>query len=273
MKRYFKEISEAKYYIENNINIKPTVGLILGSGLGMLADELENAVVIDYRNIPNFPISTVEGHEGQLVVGKLMDKQVIALKGRLHYYEGYTMNEITFPLRVMISLGAEQIIVTNAAGGINKNFIPGDLMIIKDHIDFGFDNSLIGFDGNNSGSNFSNITDAYSRDLITLAKKIAGENNINIKEGTYAFLTGPTYETPAEIRMLDILGADAVGMSTVPEIMSAIHGGAKTLGISCITNMASGISDTPLNHNGVIATAQKSKNRFITYIKEIIRNI
>lgn len=273
MERYFKKISEAKSYIEDIINIKPTIGLILGSGLGVLADEIENPVIIDYKHIPNFPVSTVEGHAGQLAVGELAGKQVMALKGRLHYYEGYTMNEITFPVRVMSSLGIEQIIVTNVSGGINKGFVPGDLMIIKDHINFGFNNPLIGPNNNDLGERFPDMSNAYDKDLIALAKKVANQHNINVKEGVYAFLTGPVYETPSEINMISILGADAVGMSTVPEVTTAVHGGIKVLGISCITNMGAGITDEFLSHDEVIKTAQSVKEKFVTYIKEVVRSI
>ncbi len=273
MRQYLKKILDTKYYLEDNINVKPTIGLILGSGLGILADEITNPIVINYKDIPNFPVSTVEGHAGQLVVGELMGKHVTALKGRFHYYEGYTMDEVTFPIMVMTSLGVKQIIVTNATGGINKNFTPGDLMIIKDHINLGFGNPLIGLNDDNLGVRLLGTTSIYSKNLIILAKKIAKENNMNIKEGVYAFTTGPNYETPAEIKMMSILGADAVGMSTVPEAIAAIHGGAEVLGISCITNMAAGISDRPLSHNEVIAMAQKVKKRFVTYIKGIIKDI
>ena len=295
MEVYSKKILETKHYLQSNIRVNPTIGLILGSGLGILADEIEDAIVIDYKDIPNFPVSTVEGHAGQLVIGRLMGKKVIALKGRLHYYEGYTMDEITFPIRVMTALGVRQIIITNAAGGINRNFIPGDFMIIRDHINFGFDNPLIGLDSSsrgtkfqfslcvdtspgrpdssNPGTRFIDMSGAYSEDLIILAKRAAEENNIDVHEGVYVFLTGPTYETPAEIKMMGILGADAVGMSVVPEAIAAIHGGAKILGISCITNMACGISDKPLNHDEVIKTAQGIREKFLIYIKGIIKDI
>lgn len=273
MKGYFKKVLEAKYYLESNIKVKPEIGLILGSGLGILADEIEDPVVLDYEHIPNFPISTVEGHAGQLIVGKFMGKQVMALKGRLHYYEGYTMSEVTFPVRVMTALGVGQIIVTSAVGGINKNFVPGDLMIIRDHINFGFNNPLIGADCSSLGVRFPDMSGAYSESLIILAEKAAKENNIDVKKGVYAFLTGPAYETPAEIKMIGILGADAVGMSTVPEVMAAIHGGAGVLGISCITNMAAGISDKPLNHDEVIEVAKSVEKKFSAYIKGIIKNI
>ena len=274
MKQYFEKILETGSYLENIIDKTPTIGLILGSGLGTLADKVKNPTIIDYKRIPNFPMSTVEGHTGQLVVGELMQKQVIVLKGRFHYYEGYTMNEIIFPMNVIVSLGIKQIIVTNAAGGINKSFIPGDLMIIKDHINFGFSNPLIGVNDNNLNVKPSDISNTfYNEELIALAKKISEENNMNIKEGIYAFVTGPNYETPAEIKMMNVLGIDAVGMSTVPEVITAVHGGAKVLGISCITNMAAGILNKPLYHSDVITTAQKVKEKFITYIEKIVKNI
>lgn len=273
MNEYSKKVLEAKTYLESKINIKPTIGLILGSGLGILADEIKNPNIISYKDIPNFPISTVEGHAGELVIGELMGKQVIALKGRFHYYEGYSMDKVTFPVRVMIALGVNQLIVTNAAGGVNKNFTPGDLMIIEDHINFGFNNPLIGPNDSDLGVRFPDMSSAYNKESIDLAKKVARENNIDIKTGVYAFLTGPTYETPAEVRMMGILGADAVGMSTVPEVIAAVHGGASVLGVSCITNMASGILDQPLSHDEVIETTQKVKKTFITYIEGIIKDI
>ncbi|HZK57465.1 MAG TPA: purine-nucleoside phosphorylase [Clostridia bacterium] len=273
MRGYFKRISEAKYYLKNNLDTKPTIGLILGSGLGELADEIEDPIIVGYKHIPNFPMSTVEGHAGQLVVGELKGKRVMALKGRPHYYEGYTMKEITFPVRVMASLGIEQIIITNAAGGINKNFVPGDLMIVRDHINFGFNNPLIGFNNDKLKTGFSDISNVYSESLIILAEKIAKENNIDISGGVYAFFTGPAYETPAEIRMIKLLGADAVGMSMVPEVMAAAHEGVEVLGISCITNLAAGISDKPLSHDEVIRTAQNVRDKLSVYVKEIVKNI
>ncbi|ABW19134.1 purine-nucleoside phosphorylase [Alkaliphilus oremlandii] len=273
MKTYSEKILEAKLYLENKIKVKPEIGLILGSGLGILADEIKNPLIIPYDNIPNFPISTVEGHAGELVIGELMGKQVIALKGRFHYYEGYTMDKVTFPVRVMKAIGVENIIVTNAAGGVNKEFTPGDLMIIEDHINFGFDNPLIGPNEKEMGVRFPDMSSAYNKELIQIARVVAKDKNIHVKSGVYAFLTGPTYETPAEVRMMDFLGADAVGMSTVPEVIAAVHGGMKVLGISCITNMAAGILDQPLNHEEVIETTQRVKNTFVDYIEGIIESI
>lgn len=270
---YLKNIKEAADYIKNQINISPKIGLILGSGLGILANEIENPIKIPYEDIPNFPVSTVEGHEGQLVIGNLQGKKVIALQGRFHYYEGYSMNEVTFPVRVMKELGIGSVIVTNAAGGSNENFQPGDLMIITDHINFGFDNPLMGKNFEELGPRFPDMSHAYDERLINIAKKVANNYNIKVQEGVYMFLTGPTYETPAEVKMAQILGADAVGMSTVPEVVTAVHGGLKVLGISCITNMASGILDQPLDHSEVIETTQRVKNKFMLLIKKLIEEI
>ncbi|MBS4536229.1 purine-nucleoside phosphorylase [Clostridium sp. D2Q-14] len=270
---YLENIKEAANYIREKTRIRPKTGLILGSGLGILADEIENSIKIQYKDIPHFPQSTVVGHKGQLVIGNIQGKEVIALQGRFHYYEGYSMKEVTFPVRVMNELGIDNIIITNAAGGANKNFEPGDLMIIEDHINFAFDNPLIGKNSNELGPRFPDMSHAYDEELINIAEQIATKNNIEIQKGVYMFLTGPTYETPAEVKMAQILGADSVGMSTVPEVVVAIHGGLKVLGISCITNMASGILDKPLDHNEVIETTQKVKNKFMLLIKEIIKEV
>ncbi|KXZ39662.1 purine-nucleoside phosphorylase [Alkalithermobacter thermoalcaliphilus JW-YL-7 = DSM 7308] len=268
-----ENIMKAAQFIESKIDVKPEIGLILGSGLGVLADEIEDAKVIKYEEIPNFPVSTVEGHKGQLVIGKLEGKNVIAMQGRFHYYEGYTMQEATFPVRVMKSLGVETIIVTNAAGGVNKSFTPGDLMIITDHINFSGNNPLIGPNDNRLGVRFPDMSKAYTPELIQLSKQAASELNIDVKEGVYAFMTGPSYETPAEIRMLDKIGADAVGMSTVPEVIVARHSDMNVIGISCITNMAAGILDQPLNHEEVIETTQMAKEKFIKLVKKIVNKI
>ena len=273
MENLFDKIVESTEYIKSKINETPQIGLILGSGLGVLGDEIENPVKISYDEIPNFPVSTVEGHKGQLVIGKLEGKTVIAMQGRFHYYEGYTMKDITFPVRVMKELGIETIFVTNAAGGSNKDFKPGDLMIITDHINLGGYNPLIGKNDDRLGVRFPDMSTAYNREYIDIAKKCAKELDINIKEGVYAFFTGPVYETPAEVRMASILGADAVGMSTVPEVIVASHSNLKVIGISCITNMAAGILDQPLNHEEVIETTQKVKSEFLNLVKSIVSEI
>ncbi|WDV47921.1 purine-nucleoside phosphorylase [Clostridiaceae bacterium M8S5] len=261
-------------YIQKQIgDFKPEVGLILGSGLGILADEIKNKIEIGYDDIPEFPKSTVHGHKGQLVLGELEGKKVIAMQGRFHYYEGYKMTDVTMPVRVMKLLGVDKLMITNAAGGVNKEFKPGDLMLITDHINFGFDNPLMGKNMEEFGPRFPDMSHAYNPELIAIARKSAKNISLDLQEGVYMFFTGPTYETPAEIRMARILGADAVGMSTVPEVIAAVHSDMKVIGISCITNMAAGILDQPLNHEEVIETTQRVKSRFIAFAKEILKNI
>ncbi len=259
-------------YIQSKLKVTPEIGLILGSGLGILADEIEDAVAIPYSEIPNFPVSTVHGHAGQLVIGQLSGKTVIAMQGRFHHYEGYTMDKVTFPVRVMKLLGVEKLIVTNAAGGVNKDFTPGDLMLITDHINM-MGNPLIGANDERFGPRFPDMSTAYDKDFQQMARTVAADLNIAIQEGVYLGLTGPTYETPAEIRMIRTLGGDAVGMSTVPEVIVANHSSMRVLGISCITNMAAGILDQPLNHEEVIETTERVKNTFLQYVKELVKNL
>lgn len=270
---YIDMINESINYIESNNIKKPRIGIILGSGLGDLVDFIEDSICIDYQDIPNFPISTVEGHVGRLVFGKLEGVDIVAMQGRFHYYEGYPIHEVVFPIRVIIGLGIENLIVTNAAGGVNKSFKPGDLMIIKDHINYTGVNPLIGKNLDNKGPRFVDMTYAYNRELIDIAKQAGKILDLDIKEGVYMWFTGPTYETPAEIMFASIVGADAVGMSTVPEVIVAVHEGIKVLGISCITNMASGILDKTLNHDEVIETSLRVKDKFQRFVKEIIKNI
>lgn len=265
-----KEVAAAAQFLQSNYPDIPRVGLILGSGLGGLADEIADPVKIAYKDIPNFPVSTVEGHAGKLVFGKLVGTEVVAMQGRFHYYEGYGMQQVTFPVRVMKSLGVETLMVTNAAGGINQHFSPGDLMIIADHINLMGTNPLIGPNDPDFGVRFPDMSEAYSHQLRMMAKQTASELKMEVKEGVYAALTGPTYETPAEIRMLRVLGADAVGMSTVPEVIVARHSGLKVLGISCITNMAAGILDTPLSHAEVIETTERVKADFLRYVTALV---
>lgn len=263
-------IQEAKAAIEAKISVKPQIGLILGSGLGVLADEIENAVAISYSEIPHFTKSTVAGHKGQLVIGNLEGKTVVAMQGRFHYYEGHGLDAVVFPVRVMKALGVETILVTNAAGGINTSYTPGDLMLIADHINLTSQNPLIGPNDETVGVRFPDMSEAYSKRLRELAKGIANEQGISLQEGVYCGLTGPTYETPAEIRMLRILGGDAVGMSTVPEVIVARHIGLEVLGISCISNMAAGILEQPLNHEEVIETTERVKHDFLKLVHGIL---
>ncbi|MDD3151129.1 MAG: purine-nucleoside phosphorylase [Candidatus Gastranaerophilales bacterium] len=225
-------------------NFQPEIGLILGSGLGDIANEIKGTIV-PYSKIPEFETSTVEGHAGQLVLGEFCNKKVIAMQGRYHFYEGHSLQTVTYPVKIMKKLGVKTLIVTNAAGGVNKDFYPGDLMIITDHINLLGSNPLIGENDKSLGERFPDMSNAYDKNLISLAEKIAKKLKIKTQKGVYAGLTGPSYETPAEIRMLRILGADAVGMSTVPEVIVANHMKMNVLGISCITNMAAGILDQP----------------------------
>lgn len=251
---------------------QPEIGIILGSGLGEIADEI-NGIQIPYSEIPGFKSSGVQGHAGKLVIGKLGSKTVIAMQGRLHYYEGNTLQEVVYPIRVMKLLGIEKLIVTNAAGGVNTSFLPGDLMIIADHINLMGSSPLIGKNNDELGARFVDMSYAYDKTLMNLAENTAKELNIKIQKGVYAAVTGPAYETPAEVRMIRTLGADAVGMSTVPEVIAANHAGVKVLGISCITNMAAGILDQPLNHAEVIETANKVKKDFKNLIKTVVEKI
>ncbi|MCL6570482.1 MAG: purine-nucleoside phosphorylase [Bacillus sp. (in: Bacteria)] len=269
----FEQIKNAAGFLKEKYVKTPKIGLILGSGLGVLADEIENPVKIPYHEIPDFPISTVEGHAGQLVFGLLNGVEVAVMQGRFHFYEGYSMDKVTFPVRVMKELGVDMLIVTNAAGGVNESFVAGDLMIITDHINNMGTNPLIGPNDSQLGVRFPDMSEAYSKELSAIARDVAVRLNLNVKEGVYYGNPGPVYETPAEIRMVRYLGGDAVGMSTVPEVIVASHSGMKVLGISCISNMAAGILDQPLTHNEVIETTERVKADFLRYIKEIVITI
>ncbi|MEH7254585.1 purine-nucleoside phosphorylase [Neobacillus niacini] len=268
-----QNILEARDFIMSKTSDRPTIGIILGSGLGTLADEIANPVTIPYSEIPHFAKTEAIGHANELVIGELMGKTVVAMKGRFHYYEGFTLDEVTFPVRVMKALGVENLFITNACGAINTSFNPGDLMLITDHINLVGTNPLIGPNNNELGTRFPDVSQVYNRDLRNIAVNVAKEQNITLQQGVYAWWSGPAYETPAEIRMIRTLGADAVGMSTVPEAIVAIHGGLKVLGISCLTNMACGILDQPLSHDEVIEVAALAREKFINLIKETIGRI
>ncbi|XJZ26108.1 purine-nucleoside phosphorylase [Bacillota bacterium Lsc_1132] len=269
----FEKIHNAAQFLKGRYRGTPKIGLILGSGLGVLADEINYSVKIPYQEIPDFPVSTVEGHAGQLVFGELSGAKVVTMQGRFHFYEGYSFEQVTFPVRVMKELGVEVLIVTNAAGGVNESFSPGDLMLISDHINNMGSNPLIGPNDSRLGVRFPDMSEAYSKKLRTTAKEIAPRLNIEVKEGVYVGNTGPVYETPAEIRMLRTLGGDAVGMSTVPEVIVARHSGIEVLGISCISNMAAGILDQPLTHDEVIETTERVRENFLQYVKAIVGQI
>jgi purine-nucleoside phosphorylase len=266
-------ISEATKTIREKVAYKPDIGLVLGSGLGYLADEVSEKVSFSYKELPHFPRPTVEGHAGQLVFGTLAGKNVMIMQGRFHHYEGYSLSDITFPIRLMASLGVKILVVTNAAGGINHHFETGDLMLISDHINLLGDNPLRGPNLSEFGSRFPDMTQAYCHALRCQANKAAIEKGIHLRAGVYAGVMGPSYETPAEIRFLKTIGADAVGMSTVPEVIVAVHSGLKVMGISCITNMAAGLSHFKLEHQEVINAARNAQDRLITVIKGFIYSV
>jgi purine-nucleoside phosphorylase len=263
-------VDEAAAYISKYTGVAPEIGLILGSGLGVLADIIQDPQTISYARIPHFPVSTVEGHAGELVVGYVNHKAVLVMKGRFHAYEGYRSDTVAFPVRVMKQLGIHTIMVTNAAGGINESYRVGDLMVIADHLNMTASNPLIGPNDSEWGVRFPDMSQAYDQSLRKIAHEVAQEQGLTLQEGVYAGLTGPSYETPAEIRMLRVLGADAVGMSTVPEVLVARHAGIKVLGFSCISNMAAGILDQPLSHAEVMETTEKVKPDFLKLVLGII---
>ncbi len=263
-----EKVKESADYIKSKISVKPEIGLVLGSGLGVIAEDIESGVTVEYKDIPHFPLSTVVGHSGSLVIGMLGSKPVIVQKGRSHFYEGYTMEEVTFCVRVMRELGVKSLIVTNAAGGINPYFFPGELMLISDHINFMGTNPLIGPNDEYFGTRFPDLSAAYPLDYRELAKECASKLGIQLREGVYIALTGPSYETPAELRMFQRLGGDAVGMSTVPEVIVASHAGMKVLGISCITNIF--IPGKAADHEEVLEAAEKVKPFFKKLVKNIV---
>ncbi|MFD1780228.1 purine-nucleoside phosphorylase [Fredinandcohnia salidurans] len=267
------DIMEATKYILSKTDHRPTIGMILGSGLGTLADEIENAIIIPYNEIPHFAKSEAVGHANELVIGQLMGKTVAAMKGRFHYYEGFTLDEVTFPVRVMKALGIENLLITNACGAVNTSFSPGDLMLITDHINLVGTNPLIGPNNPELGTRFPDVSEVYNKGLRGIATAVADEKKITLQQGVYAWWSGPAYETPAEIRMIRTLGADAVGMSTVPEAIVAVHSSMKVLGISCLTNMACGILDQPLSHDEVIEVAGRVKTKFIELVKGVLERV
>jgi len=267
---------EAAEFIQSKCDVKPEIGLVLGSGLGALADEIINATVIPYGEIPHFPESTVAGHAGELVIGELEGKKVIAMKGRFHYYEGYSCQQLAFPVWVMRTLGASVLIATNAAGGINRTFSPGDLMIIVDHINFLWDNPLIGPNDEELGVRFPNMKKAYPWELVEVAQRAAAKANVDIKRGVYVATQGPNYATAAEGQLFRLLRVDAVGMSTVPEIIAATHAGMRTLGISCITDASRDPKAGPsvlTTHEEVVRMANETKPKFLRLMKTIIAEI
>lgn len=258
-------------YIHSKITTQPTIGVILGSGLGDFGSQVKNPTIIPTAEIPNYPVSTVHGHSGRLIFGtievnKKESRQLLVFQGRVHFYESNSLERVVYPIEVANALGIKTLLITNAAGGINRNFQPGDLMLIRDYINLTFENPLIG----KAIKASERIGGYFDEKLLQHAKDTASELKIPVKEGVYCWTKGPTYETAAEIRMMHKLGADAVGMSTVPEVMTAVHHGIKVLGISCITNMATGITGEKLSHDEVTETANLVKNNFTTLVSEII---
>jgi len=270
---FMDKLSETRRYIIEKINMEPQMGIILGSGLGGFVELIEDKVSIPYQEIPNFPVSTVEGHKGQLVFGKVLGKPVVAMQGRFHFYEGYPMQEVTFPVRVMQVLGVSGLIVTNAAGGINPAYRPGDLVLLRDHINMMGDNPLRGANLSNLGPRFPDLSEGYDLEWRQKALTIAREVGIYPQEGIYAAMSGPSYESPAEIRFLRTVGADLVGMSTVPEVIVANHGGMRVLGISCVTNMAAGILSQRLSHAEVMETAERIEKQFVRFVQALVKGL
>ncbi len=269
----FARAERAAKFIRSKTKLHPKIALVLGSGLGAFADELESATRIPYERIPHFPRSTAIGHAGRLVIGKVENVAVAAMQGRVHFYEGYSLKDIIFPMRVFARLGIRAAILTNAAGGINLNFTQGALVVMRDHINLQCSNPLIGPNDERFGPRFPDMTHAYSKTYRAAALEEARRLGIEVSEGVYAALPGPSYETPAEIRYLRTIGADVVGMSTVPEVIAARHMGMRVLGISCVTNMAAGILDKPLDHQEVLATGERVKDNFIALLRAILPRI
>ncbi len=260
-------------YIKSKIgDFKPEIAIVLGSGLGELADEYCE-IKLAYSEIPGFPVSTVKGHNGNLVFAKVNGKNIMMMQGRFHFYEGHSMQTVTYPIKIMKKLGVETILITNAAGGVNPYFKPSSLMIIKDHINFMGTNPLIGPNDDTLGERFPDMSEVYTKSLREIAHTCSKNLNIPVEEGIYIALTGPTYETPAEVNMVRTLGADAVGMSTVPEAIVASYLKMKVLGISCICNSAAGISTVGLSHKEVLEAAEKAKTNFKKLVLEIIKSI
>jgi purine-nucleoside phosphorylase len=270
---YYDQVQSAAGLIRSKAKTVPDTAVVLGSGLGGFASTLGAATSMTYSEIPYWPSSNVVGHEGRLVVGDAGGTPVIALSGRAHYYEGHDLRTVTFSTRVLGALGVKTVILTNAAGGINAGFAPGDLMVIDDHINLLGSSPLVGPNDERFGVRFPDLTNVYSTRLRRLADETAAAQGLSLRHGVYAACHGPSYETPAEVRYLRLIGADAVGMSTVPEAIVARHMGIDVLGISCITNFAAGVLPQPLNHDEVIETAKRVRDTFIALVKGVIAGI
>jgi purine-nucleoside phosphorylase len=266
-------IEEAAAYVRGRSPTRPALAIILGSGLGALADAVEREAALPYKEIPHFPVSTAVGHAGTLVLGMLEGKAAVVMQGRVHAYEGYEAAEVVFPVRVMQALGAHTLLVSNAAGGLNRQWAAGDLMVIADHINFMGRNPLIGANEEDLGPRFPDMSAAYDRSLSVLAERAALEEGIVLRRGVYVAVSGPNYETPAELRMLARWGADAVGMSTVPEVIAARHLGMRVLGLTAITDMATGEQVESVTHESVLAVARELEPRFVRLVRRIVREM
>lgn len=273
MRRQLAKVNESAAFLENKTELRPHIAVVLGTGLGGLADKIQADAVIPYENIPNFPVSTVTSHEGHLIFGSLGGKTVLAMQGRFHYYEGYEPKEITFPIRVMAAMGIKTLLISNAAGGLDLSFHAGDLMIISDHINLTGQNPLRGDNVEEWGPRFPDMTEPYSRDLIEITQKAAKDLDIKIHKGVYVGVPGPSMETAAETRFLRIIGADAVGMSTIPEVIVAVHTGLRVLGLSVITNVNDPDDYQPAPLEQVIATAKGAEPRLVRLVEEILRRM
>jgi purine-nucleoside phosphorylase len=272
MERLMEKLNETKDFILSKIGDEPVaVGVVLGSGLGGLGDQIENAVVIPYKEIPNFPVSTAPGHKSRLIVGNLEGRRIICMQGRFHYYEGYGMDQVVYPIQTMQMLGVRNLLLTNAAGCVNTAWKPGDLMLIKDHIKLVPESPMRGPNCDELGQRFFDMGNAYDKELRIFAKGCASSLGIELREGVYQLFTGPQYETPAEVRFARMCGADAVGMSTVPEAIAASHMRMRTMGISCLTNMAAGILDQPLSTEEVLETGERVKHTFTALVRSIVK--
>lgn len=266
----WEQVQETVSYINKVNHFNPEYGIILGSGLGSFTDDIKIEFTMPYNEIPNFPVSTVQGHKGALVFGTIGDKKVVAMQGRFHFYEGYSMKEVTFPVRVMKFLGVKKLIVSNASGGVNPNYKIGEIVIIKDHINFTPEHPLHGVNDDRFGPRFVNMSEPYSRKMIAKAKELAAELNIEVKDGIYLGLQGPSFETLAEYKMVKILGADCVGMSTVPEVIVARHMDLETFGISVITDIGDEANIDTISHDEVLEAAQNAEPKVRRLIKELI---
>jgi len=268
-----ERIEKSTEFIRENSGFEPEIGIVLGTGLGSLADYIDKVSSIDYADIPEFPVSTVFGHEGRLILGRLEGKRVIAMQGRFHYYEGYSMQEVTIPVRVMKKLGIKLLVASNACGGLNPNFEAGDIMIITDHINFMGTNPLIGPNLEEFGPRFPDMSQVYDKELVELLEKIAASQGIRVHKGVYGAVSGPNYSTKAELSMMIKLGADTVGMSTVPEAIAARHCGLKVAGVSCITDMAIPDTMTAPSHEEIVKVAESVKPRFVSLVKQFIKEV